>query len=133
MQGQGQMTLLTGSFQPPLCMLPHASVRFRVLSSHSLHLQVPIPSYPLGRGSKPSEKTWEACGRAPTVPALSFPLYHMASEPFIQNDFETLLLIFLSLHFIPSHSPSSCKWKFQNPIWKKKKIAQMILGAGLIE
>lgn len=44
----------------------------------------------------------------------------MASEPFIQNDFETLLLIFLSLQVIPSHSPFSFKWKFENPIWGKK-------------
>lgn len=46
---------------------------------------------------------WEACDRSPTVPALPLPFYHMASEPFIQNDFETLLLIFLSLsvHTLP--------------------------------
>lgn len=45
----------------------------------------------------------------------------MAFKPFIQNDFETLILIFLSPQVIPSHLSSPFKWKFENPIWGEKK------------
>lgn len=59
--------------------------------------------------------------RPQQIPHCPLPSYHMASEPFIQNDFETLLLIFLSLQVISSHSPFSFKCKFENPIWGKNK------------
>lgn len=57
----------------------------------------------------------------------------MAFKPFIQNDFETLILIFLSPQVIPSHLSSPFKWKFENPIWGEKKITHVISGAGLID
>lgn len=80
---------------------------------------------------------WEDLGglqRIPHCPSLPLPFYHVTPGPFIQNDSESLLLIFLSLQVINSHPSSSFKWKFENTIWKrKKKITHVISGAGLME
>ena len=69
----------------------------------------------------------------------------MASGPFIQNDFESLLLIFLLPQVILSLPSSSFKWKFENPILGRGQniyiyithmiyiyITHMITGAGLM-
>lgn len=66
------MIHFTGASQPPRSRTQYISFRLGALSSHPFHLCVPIPSHPQGKGSTPSEKTWEASSGFPTVPPFPF-------------------------------------------------------------
>lgn len=117
----------------------YISIRLEALSHHPFYLSVPISSHPQGKGSTPSEKTWGPAAHSLFSPSF---LSH-GSGPFIQNDFESLLLIFLLPQVILSLPSSSFKWKFENPILggEKKYIYvymyhphdHMITRAGLMK
>lgn len=129
------MIHFTGASQPPRSRTQYISFRLGALSSHPFHLCVPISSHPQGKGSTPSEKTWEACSGFPTVPP--FPFLSIMWPLGLLSRMTLKACYWFSCHFrsyTPTrHLPLSESLKTQFGKKEKKKITHVISGAGLME